>query len=120
MQDFYKLIADDVVLVAGAPSVTLEPWFVRVKGTYQGSHKILHIRLLNGSIAPDDPAQLQIEISYDGQEFFADGGPLVGSSEDLGKEEWPIIFPLGVPYIRLVAGGNTVQDVILRAEGYIG
>lgn len=77
----------------------------------------LNIRLTNGGTGPTVAAQVQIEVSADNSGWFDFGGPLVGSTGNSAVSEWGgIEIPIGVQYIRLVAGSNTGENVTVDAD----
>jgi len=77
----------------------------------------LHIKLTNGATGPTIAAQVQIEVSGDNTEWYNFGGPLVGSVSNNGIAQWGgIEIPIGVEYLRLVAGSNTGQAVTVDAD----
>ena len=77
----------------------------------------LNIRLTNGATGPAIAAQVQIEVSNDNTEWFDFGGPLVGGTVNSEVVEWGgIEIPIGIKYIRLVAGSNTGQNVTVDAD----
>ena len=77
----------------------------------------VHIKLTNGATGPTVAAQVQIETSGDNSEWYAMGGPLVGLTSNNGIASWGAIeIPIGVEYVRLVAGSNTGQAVTVDAD----
>lgn len=77
----------------------------------------LHIKLTNGATGPTIPAQVQIQVSGDNSEFYDFGGPLIGGTGNNEVRSWGgIVIPIGVEYVRLVAGSNTVQAVTVDAD----
>lgn len=77
----------------------------------------LHIKLTNGATGPTIAAQVQIETSADNSEWYDLGGPLVGGTGNSGVRSWGgIEIPIGVEYIRVVAGSNTDQNVVVDAD----
>lgn len=77
----------------------------------------LHIKLTNGGTGPTVAAQVQIQVSADNSEFYNFGGALVGLTSNNGISSWGgIEIPLGVEYLRLVAGSNTGQNVVVDSD----
>jgi hypothetical protein len=77
----------------------------------------LHIKLTNGATGPTVPAQVQIETSADNSEWYEFGGALVGTTTNSDVVSWGgIEIPIGVEYLRLVAGSNTGQNVTVDAD----
>lgn len=77
----------------------------------------LNITLTNGATGPTVAAQVQIEVSNDNSTWSKFGGPLVGSTANSAVSSWGgIDVPIGVKYVRLVAGSNTGQNVTVEAD----
>ena len=77
----------------------------------------LHIKLTNGGTGPTIAAQVQIQVSGDNAEYYDFGPPLLGGVAIAGVYDWGgIEIPIGVEYLRLVAGSNTGQDVVVDAD----
>jgi len=77
----------------------------------------LHIKLTNGATGPTIPAQVQVRVSADNTEWYSYGGPLKGGTASNGISSWGgIPVPIGVEYLRLVAGSNTGQNVTVDAD----
>lgn len=76
------------------------------------------IQLTNGATGPTVAAQVQIQVANDvaGTLFTNYGGPLVGVVTALGVQSWSIDLPIGVARVRLVAGSNTGQSVVVDAD----
>lgn len=75
----------------------------------------LHLRITNGATGPTLPAQVQIETSPDGSDWYDYGGPLKGKTANAGISEWTVPIDRGVKYARVVGSGNTGQGVTLDA-----
>jgi len=77
----------------------------------------LHIKLTNGATGPTVAAQVQIEVSADNSEWYEVGSALVGKTGNNAVISWgDIPISIGVEYLRLVAGSNTDQDVVVDAD----
>lgn len=77
----------------------------------------LHIKLTNGATGPTVAAQVLIQVSADNSEWYDFGRALVGLTTNSGVASWGgIEIPIGVEYLRLVAGSNTVQNVTVDAD----
>lgn len=77
----------------------------------------LHIKLTNGGSGPTVAAQVLIQVSADNSEWYDFGAALIGSTDNSAVVSWGgIEIPIGVEYIRLVAGSNTAQDVTVDAD----
>jgi hypothetical protein len=75
------------------------------------------IKLTNGATGPTIAAQVQIQVSQDNSEWYDFGGPLVGDTANSAVVSWGgIEVPIGVEYLRLVAGSNTGQNVTVDAD----
>lgn len=77
----------------------------------------LYIKVTNGATGPTLPAEVQIQVSADGTEWYNNGGAL---SSTLGNgiiTQWGSIqLADAVNYARLVGSGNTGQAVVLKAD----
>lgn len=99
-------------LTAGAADTTSS--VVTLDDGYGAS---LHIKLTNGATGPTVAAQVQIQVSADNSEWYDFGGALIGSTTNSEVVSWGgIEIPIGVEYIRLVAGSNTGQNVTVDAD----
>ena len=77
----------------------------------------LYIKLTNGGTGPTIAAQVQIQVSGDNAEYYDFGPALVGGLTIAGVYDWGgIVIPIGVEYLRLVAGSNTGQNVAVDAD----
>ena len=82
-----------------------------------GYGAVLHVKLTNGATGPTVAAQVQIQVSADNSEWYDFGPPLVGSTGNSEVSSWGgIEIPIGVEYLRLVAGSNTGQNVTVDAD----
>lgn len=105
-------IYDGVTLTAGAASNTSS-----VVALDDGYGAALHVKLTNGATGPTIPAQCQIQVSADNSVFYDYGRPLVGSVTANAVTSWGgIVIPIGVEFLRLVAGSNTDQNVTIDAD----
>ena len=109
----YKLLADDETLTAGAVNFVSDKWKVPM-----AAGGMLLIKITNGSTGPSAAASVQILYSYDGTTTneYHYGGALVGNTDALGSESWPVPIDPDIPWVWIEAGGNTGQDVTLRVE----
>lgn len=77
----------------------------------------LNIKITNGATGPTLGAECQIEVSGDGTVYCRYGGPLIAGTVNAGVYSWGgIDIPIGVRYVRLVAGRNTGQNVTIDAD----
>lgn len=105
-------IFNGTTLTAGASDTTSS-----VVTLDDGYGAALHIKLTNGATGPTVAAQVQIQVSADNSEWYDLGGALVGSTTNSDVVSWGgIEIPVGVEYLRLVAGSNTGQAVTCDAD----
>lgn len=76
----------------------------------------VHIKLSNGATGPTVAAQVQIQFSADNSEYYNYGGALIGSTSNNAVSSWSVEVPIGVEYLKLVAGSNTGQDVTVDSD----
>ena len=77
----------------------------------------LHVKITNGATGPTIAAKVQIQVSADNSEWYDFGGPLVGSTVSSEVVSYGgIDIPIGVEYLRLLAGSNTGQAVTVDAD----
>lgn len=76
----------------------------------------LHVKLTNGATGPTVAAQVEIQVSADNSEWY-EMATLIGGTANSGVYSWGgIEIPIGVEYLRLVAGSNTGQNVTVDAD----
>ncbi len=108
----FTALANAVTLTAGAGDTTSS---AVTMDTHYGAS--LSIKLTNGGSAPTTPAQVQIQVSQDNSEWYDFGGALVGSVTNSAVVSWGgIDIPIGIEFLRIVSGSNTVQNVTLDAD----
>src|SRR5690606_20533154 len=99
-------------LTAGAGNVTSS-----VGDLTAVDEAVIDIKLTNGGTGPTVPAQVQIEVSGDNSNWFADGGPLRGSTVNSAVASWGgIKIAPGTAYVRAILGSNTGQAVTPRVS----
>lgn len=100
-------------LTAGAGDTT-----TAVLDLTNGYGGTLNIKLTNGGAGPTLPAQVQIQCSEDNfTEDYDVGDALEGLTGNAAVISWGmIVVPPGTQYLRLVAGSNTDQDVVVDAD----
>ena len=82
-----------------------------------GYSAALNIKLTNGGTGPTVPGQVLIQVSNDNSAWFDFGAALVGNSTNSAVVAWGgIDIPIGVKYLRLVAGSNTGQNITVDAD----
>ena len=104
-----SVLRNDEILTAGAGDQTATA--VNLTDGYGGTYDV---KITNGGAAPDIAAQTQIQTSPDNSNWFDYGGPLVAGLTNSAVYSWLIDIPVGVQYVRSVAGSNTAQDVTIR------
>lgn len=108
----FTAIWNSQTLTAGAGSITGS-----VQTLDDGYGATLHIKLTNGATGPTVPAQVLIQVGGDNVEWYDFGPVLKGDTANSAIRSWGgIEIPFGVEYLRLIAGSNTGQDVIVDAD----
>ena len=74
------------------------------------------IRLTNGATGPTIAAQVQLQISEDDSSYYDYGSPFVGTTDNNDVIEWTVPIDIGAPYLQMVAGSNTAQNVTVDAK----
>jgi len=106
------VLFNDVTLTAGAADTVSS-----VLDLTDGYGASLSVKLTNGATGPTNPAQVQVEVSNDQTNWYKLGPPLIGNTDNNGvMSVGDVLIPAGTQYLRLVAGSNTDQDVVVRAE----
>ncbi len=100
-------------LTAGAGDTTSSA--VDLSGGYGAQ---VDIKLTNGATGPTIPAQVQIQVAADtsGTLYVNFGQPLKGPTANSAVASWSVALPIGVNRLRLVAGSNTGQAVVVDAD----
>lgn len=99
-------------LVAGASDETSD-----VQTLDDGYGACLHVKITNGATGPTVAAKCQIQVSADNSEWYNFGPPLQSLTGNSVVTQWGAIdIPIGVEYLRLVAGSNTGQAVTIDAD----
>lgn len=100
------------ILVSGTVNVTGS-----VMTLDDGYGASLHVKFTNGATGPTVPAQVQIQVSADNVEWYDFGPVLKGDTANNAIRSWGgIEIPLGVEYLRLIAGSNTNQNVTVDSD----
>lgn len=77
----------------------------------------LHIKITNGGTGPTVTTYCSITVSADNTNFYEFGRPVYAALGNGVVTGWGgIDIPVGVKYLNLSAGGNTVQNTVIRAE----
>jgi len=77
----------------------------------------LHVIITNGATGPTVAAKCQVQVSADNSHWFNFGPALQSLTGNSVVSQWGgIDIPIGVEYLRLVAGSNTAQDVTISAD----
>ena len=113
--EYYEVLDDDVTLTAGAADHTSNVWDAP---TYvlETDNKTICIKLSNGATGPTAPAKAQIQVGYNGTDYYNYGGPIVGSTSNNAVVSTAVSIPAAFRYTRVVSGSNTGQDVTIRVE----
>ena len=106
------VLDDDVTLTAGAADHTSSVW--TIDDGYGGE---LYVKVTNGATGPTVAAVVQIWASADNSNWYKFGGALGSTLGNTIVSSWSISIPIGVEYIKVISGSNTVQDVVVRVEG---
>jgi hypothetical protein len=76
----------------------------------------LHIKISNGATGPTVPAEVLVQVSADNSEWY-DFAEFVGTTGNSEVTSWGgLDIPIGVEYLRLVAGSNTDENVTVDAD----
>lgn len=76
----------------------------------------LHVKITNGATGPTVAAKATVQVSPDNSEWY-DFCVLQGGTANNGVYSWGgIDIPIGVEYLRILAGSNTAQDVVIDAD----
>lgn len=100
-----------MTLTASAADVTSDALDLRT-----GYGAIVQIKITNGATGPTVPAQCIVQTSADNSTYFAFTAPLVAGTTNSASYTWAVEIPIGVMYLKLVAGSNTAQDVTITAD----
>lgn len=106
------VLDNDVTLTASASDNTSAIW--TIDDGYGGE---LYIKITNGATGPTVAAQVQVWASPDSSNWYKFGGALVSTLGNAIITSWSIPIPIGVEYVKVVSGSNTVQNVTIRSEG---
>ena len=110
--ELHKVMDDDVTLTAGAADHDSDVW---EQEKYVSVYCL--IKITNGATGPTVAAQAQIQVSYDGTNYYNYGGALTGNTDNNGVESWVVHVPPCFRYVKVVSGSNTDEDVTIRVEG---
>jgi len=105
------VLFDSVALVAAAGDQTSAA--VNLTDGFGG---VAEVKLTNGGTGPTVAAEVQLQASADDSNYYEFGGPLTGSTTSSAVRSWVIDIPIGVMYLKAVAGSNTGQNVTVRVE----
>ena len=105
------VIWNDVTLTAGAGDTTSD-----TQNLADGYGGTLYMKITNGATGPTVGAQIAVWYSPDGTNWYSRAGGYVSTLGNNVVTSWTVDVPIGVAYLRLVAGSNTVQNVTVRAE----
>ena len=105
------VIWDTITLTAGAGDTTSATQ--DLTDGYGGS---LYMKITNGATGPTVAAQVIVWYSGDGTNWYQRSGGYVATLGATIVTSWVVDVPIGVAYLKLVAGSNTIQNVTIRAE----
>jgi len=105
------VIWNDLALVAGAGDQTST-----TQDLTDGYGGTLLMKITNGATGPTVAAQVGVWYSGDGTNWYQRSGGYVATLGNNVVTSWVVDVPIGVAYLKLVAGSNTVQNVTIRAE----
>ena len=76
----------------------------------------LHVKITNGGTGPTIAAKATVQVAADNAEWYEfcvlQAGVVLGTVYSWGG----IDVPIGVEYLRILAGSNTGQDVVIDAD----
>ena len=106
------VLFDDVTLTAGAGDTTSA-----LATLTDGYGATLNIKFTNGATGPTIEPQAQIEVSEDNSEWHEFGGAMLGAQGNNDVVSWGgISIPIGTQYLRILAGSNTDENVVIAAD----
>ena len=106
------VLFDDVTLTAGAGDTTSA-----LATLTDGYGATLNIKFTNGATGPTIEPQAQIEVSEDNSEWYEFGGAMSGAQGNNDVVSWGgISIPIGTQYLRILAGSNTDENVVIAAD----
>lgn len=74
-------------------------------------------KITNGATGPTVAATVQVEVSPNGTDWYSYGDPITGSTVANAVVSGVVQLPAqGFRYVRISAGGNTVQNVTVDAH----
>jgi hypothetical protein len=103
-------IWDGITLSAGALSISGAS--IDLSTGYGGQ---VYMKITNGGTGPTVAGQVQIQVSPDDVKFFDYGTFVAGTASSLSYS-WSPDIPIGVTYLKLIAGSNTGQNVTIDAS----
>ena len=112
MTKVVTILDNDVTLTASDSDHTSSIW--TLDDGYGGE---LYIKITNGATGPTVAAQSQIWASADNNNWYKFGGALVSTLGNAIVSSWSIPIPMGIEYLKVISGSNTVQNVTIRVEG---
>lgn len=104
-----ETLMSDLTLVAGEGNQ-----IATVISAIQGHGTFVHRKITNGATGPTVQATIDMEVSLDNQTWFQFGTLLQGGTTLGVVTETIEEIPKNYPHIRIIAGGNTVQDVVVN------
>jgi hypothetical protein len=106
------VLDNNVTLTASAADHTSSVWTLD-----DGYGAELFIKITNGATGPTVAAVAQVWVSPDNSNWYKLGGSLGSTLGNAEITSWSIPIPIGVEFVKVISGSNTVQDVVIRVEG---
>jgi len=108
-----SVLDNNVTLTAGAADHTSTVWDLQ-----DGYGAELSIKFTNGATGPTLASQAQIWVSPDNSNWYKFGGALIAALGNSVITSWGgIPITIGVKYLKVISGGNTGQNTVIRVEG---
>ena len=113
------ILSDSIAITAGTALGTEDPSFVLWNPSRDHTSSVVLVRITNGATGPTVGLTAQVQFSPDssGSDWWSLGTTVVGGTANDEIVERQI--PVGSPYprFRVIAGGNTGQDVTILVKG---
>jgi hypothetical protein len=104
-------IFNAVTLTAGAGDNTSSA--VDLTDGYGGT---LNFKITNGGTGPTIPAQVTIEVSEDNTKWYEVSVLVANLGNNVVTSSGMVPISIATQYLRLIAGSNTDQDVVIDAD----
>lgn len=107
------------VIWSAVTLVPASPLTVALANTVQGHGTLVHRRITNAGLGPTIEATIEIEVSLDNVSWLQFGTVVAGGTGGNAVTETIEEIPRLYPFVRLVAGGNTAQNVTIDATASV-